>query len=61
MNNKPVAVPITLSVEQSLEARELNEGMVTFSYRDGSDVYIETEDGIDPYVWRDNTWKSTKD
>ncbi len=37
-------------------AKLLEEGPVLIVYRDGNAIRMETEQGEDPYVWRDSAW-----
>lgn len=49
----------SLTLEQIMAAKRLNEGLVIASYNDNGRIRIETEDGINPYVWRDGRWVPT--
>ena len=48
---------IKLATEQQQAAIKLNEGKVIFSYKDGNTIRMETENGEDPYVWRNGEWR----
>ena len=50
----------SLTSEQKRAAEELNEGDVIFLYKDKTSLRMETEDGEDPYVWRNNNWIAMK-
>lgn len=44
--------------EEMVEAaRLLKTGKIIYCYRDGTSIRMETENGRDPYVWRDNEWR----
>lgn len=47
---------VSLTQEQIIEAKRLNEGLIIVSYNDNGRIRMETEDGLDPYVWRDGRW-----
>ena len=48
---------ISLTMEQKKAAENLNEGKVIYSYLDGKNIRMETEEGDDPFVWRVDRWK----
>lgn len=50
----------SLTKDQKRAAEELNEGDVIFFYKDATSLRIETEDGEDPYVWRNGNWVKMK-
>jgi len=43
--------------KMSEKAKALNEGRILIVYKDGHAIRMETENGDDPYVWRDNEWR----
>lgn len=46
-----------LTVDQLQKALSLKEGEVLAAYWDHHALRMETEEGEDPYVWRDNQWR----
>lgn len=38
-------------------ASALNEGAIIFVYHDGPALRMETERGVNPYVWRGGNWQ----
>ena len=43
--------------EMLMRASALGTGKVLVVYRDGNAIRMETENGEDPYVWRDGRWR----
>lgn len=41
-------------------AKKLGTGSIIYCYQDGTSIRMETEDGNDPYVWRNNEWRPMK-
>jgi hypothetical protein len=48
---------IKLTKLQKEEAKKLGEGKVIVAYLDGKAIRMETENGEDPFVWRNNKWR----
>ena len=48
---------IVATKEMVIQADLLLEGPILIIYKDQNDIRMETIDGIDPYVWRDNKWR----
>lgn len=49
---------LTPTEEMRYEAERLNEGGIMVVYSDGGNrICMETVEGTDPYVWRDNAWR----
>lgn len=46
-----------LSSQMINEAVKLGTGKILCAYRDGTSVRLETENGENPYVWRDGRWR----
>ena len=43
-------------VAMIMAAKDLNEGEILIVYLDENCVRMETKEGNDPYVWRNNKW-----
>lgn len=56
----PSMEEINPTKEMVQAAQALNEGPVVVLYKDGNTIRMETRDGDDPYVWRDNKWHPMK-
>jgi hypothetical protein len=48
---------VELTAVMLKEAETLGEGQVLISYLDGTSIRMETEEGEDPYVWRQDHWQ----
>ena len=47
---------IKLNKVQNDAANKLGEGKVIYSYLDCKAIRMETEEGEDPWVWRNDKW-----
>lgn len=47
---------VTLTKEQLDAAELLDEASVVIAYTDGLSTYIETVEGINPYIWDEHKW-----
>lgn len=43
------------------KAKALKEGKILIVYKDGTCIRMETERGVDPYVWRKGNWRKMRD
>lgn len=41
-------------------AKKLHTGRLIFVYKDGNTIRAETENGLDPYVWRNGQWRAMR-
>lgn len=48
------------TVEMIKESLKLNTGSIMVVYKDHNTIRMETELGMNPYVWRNNTWREMK-
>jgi len=44
-----------------VKAKDLNEGGILSVYEDNGRIRMETVNGDDPYVWRNNKWIPMKE
>jgi len=49
-----------IPAEMLLKARALKEGKILSVYEDRGVIRMETEEGENTYVWRNNTWREMK-
>ena len=52
--------PIALNQKQKKAAENLKEGAILAAYRDDNSIRMETKNGENPYVWRENNWRAMK-